>query len=240
MTVSKNFSEAAQSLYGCDGGNLNSSVWICGLEWGGQAKHDLSEVIKVDAPIGWDSDDETIADCLQSEGMGYNQKIAWLFSYLFNWDISDYVTEAEKYRLMCHQGVGFKMNMFPLSFENRNNINWTEAHKSYSNLNGFDEYKRWTIENRGKYFQNLVLKHNPKLIVCTGITSDSEFMAFFDCDAPEQHRIYNDQMRLCLGKINNGKTMILVVPFFGGPSGINSYKKMEALSNFIRDNVQVN
>ncbi len=35
MTVSKNFSEAAQSLYGCDGGNLNSSVWICGLEWGG-------------------------------------------------------------------------------------------------------------------------------------------------------------------------------------------------------------
>ena len=96
MTVSKNFSEAAQSLYGCDGGNLNSSVWICGLEWGGQAKHDLSEVIKVDVPIGWDSNDETIADCLQSEGMGYNQKIAWLYSYLFNWDINNYVIRGDK------------------------------------------------------------------------------------------------------------------------------------------------
>lgn len=33
--IKENFNEMALSHYGCDGGNLSSPIWACGLEWGG-------------------------------------------------------------------------------------------------------------------------------------------------------------------------------------------------------------
>lgn len=33
--IPENFRQAAASLYGCNGGNPESPIWLCALEWGG-------------------------------------------------------------------------------------------------------------------------------------------------------------------------------------------------------------
>ncbi len=41
--IPKSFTEAAGSLYGLNGGNPESPVWLCGLEWGGGYKLEKPE-----------------------------------------------------------------------------------------------------------------------------------------------------------------------------------------------------
>lgn len=36
--IPNNFKEWACSLSGCDGGDINADTWLCGIEWGEQAK----------------------------------------------------------------------------------------------------------------------------------------------------------------------------------------------------------
>ncbi|TYA50756.1 hypothetical protein FXB78_07520 [Aggregatibacter actinomycetemcomitans] len=39
--ITDKFKDTALSFAGCDGGNLKSDVWFCGLEWGGEQKNTL-------------------------------------------------------------------------------------------------------------------------------------------------------------------------------------------------------
>jgi hypothetical protein len=227
MSVATEFRNLAMSFYGCDGGNLDSPIWTCGLEWGGGLQD--NEIPQDDfmntAICSWDSPGWSARGCLSGRRMGYNQKLAWFFSYYFGWDIHNYKQDAEEQKLFCKNGIGFKMNAFPISFKDRRTVTWNEAIMRQTGLNDFDKYREWCIENRGRYYYDLVKKHSPKLVLCTGIDSYKEFFRFFRCDEIEpipDNYIY-------VSKTNSDKTLVFVVPFFGGPYGINSYKKMENL-----------
>ena len=51
--LNEKFKQFACSHYGCDGGNLDSSVWVCGLEWGTEFK-DLADLEKtMEGPSMW-------------------------------------------------------------------------------------------------------------------------------------------------------------------------------------------
>ncbi|MBL7005436.1 MAG: hypothetical protein ISR69_15585 [Gammaproteobacteria bacterium] len=226
--INEDFRKMALSQYGCDGGNLASKIWTCGLEWGGG--YDDNQIKSSDmkelALGAWDLDGESVIDSLAAQ---YNQKLAWFFSYLFKWDVSKYTDEAVKYGLFCHNGIGYKMNAFPLSYKNRNSVSWEQKTKDLIGLHSFEIYKEWCIQERGKYFQKLASTHSPKLILCTGITSTMEFIRFFGCDLES----YREIKGINLAKTNKGNTLVMVVPFFGGANGINSYEKMEALVNVV-------
>ncbi|WP_345848455.1 hypothetical protein [Shewanella algae] len=224
MAVTQKFKNMALSFYGCDGGNLNSTVWTCGLEWGGgYENNEIPESeLKALKLWSWDTDGETVAGCLRHQ---YNQKLAWFFSYLYGWNVDDYKNESIKNKLFCSEGTGFKMNAFPISFKNRDSVSWSQKIKEQTGIDSFQVYKEWCIENRGKHFHNLIQKHNPQIVLCTGISSSNEFFRFFKCDISTiaHHNEFHS------GLTNDGKTLIFVVPFFGGRNGINSYSKMESL-----------
>ena len=117
------------------------------------------------------------------------------------------------------------MNAFPISYKGRNSVVWSDETKRITGLDSLVIYKEWCIQKRGGYFQEIIEKHNPKLILCTGITSSIDFIRFFGCDIDT----YQDCKDFIIASTNQRKTLVAVVPFFGGANGVNSYEKMERL-----------
>ena len=226
--VTVEFKEMALSYYGCDGGNLSSVVWTCGLEWGGGYENNQIKIEDIESlPLGaWDLNGESVLDYLRAQ---YNQKLAWFYCYLLGWDVSKYDEEAVKHKLFCSNGTGFKMNAFPISFKNRSSVQWPASTMKITGLPSFDVYKEWCIQKRGDFFFDIVKQHNPKLILCTGITYTMDFVRFFKCDLDSYRELDNVKFAVT----NNGKSIVAVSPFFGGASGINSYVKMKALVDII-------
>lgn len=55
------------------------------------------------------------------------------------------------------------------------------------------------------------------------------FFRFFDCDLTT----VDDGEMFNVARCNDNNTLVFVVPFFGGASGINSFDKMAALASNI-------
>ena len=224
--LNKRFESFALSQSGCDGGNLKSDIWVCGLEWGVDVKslNDLNKIME--GPFNTASWDGEIQQRLKYP---YNNKIAWLFSYLFKWE-ENHKKAAENHRMMCFDGTGYKMNAFPIPFKNRSSVSWSKDMADLIGLHSFEVYLEWCIENRGKYFQELVKENSPKMIVCTGKNTTMAFLRFFGCDMTSVDSGEN----FTVAKCNESKTLVFVTPFFGGASGINSFEKMKALADEIK------
>lgn len=225
--VTEKFKNTALSFAGCDGGNLQSEIWFCGLEWGGAQREQLDPAIDENNIYSW-SHDEFDGSWLAQ----YNQKICWFLWYFHNLEWNNGENSGifvKRHHILYSQkenGIGFKMNMLPIGFPNRKSINWNETLQQLTGLNSFEEYRKWCIIHRGELFRKIVRKYQPKVIVCTGITEVNNFMQFFTCNTEYQTNT-TEQYKFYYTKYEN--TLICVVPFFGSPSGINSYKKMEIL-----------
>ncbi|MGX2950448.1 hypothetical protein ACWIUA_06015 [Ursidibacter sp. B-7004-1] len=55
--ITNQFKNSALSFAGCDGGNLNSDVWFCGLEWGGSQRDELELPIDEAHLSSWSDED---------------------------------------------------------------------------------------------------------------------------------------------------------------------------------------
>lgn len=227
--INPKFKEWACSFSGCDGGNINSSVWVCGLEWG-RPHYENNQIQDRDLEPkfvsgSWDTNDEDVRTNLTGSKMGFNQKLAWFYSYLLGWNICHYKDEAVNNHLFCQEGTGFKMNAFPISFKDRESIAWTDTTRELTGLQDFEDYRKWCIEYRGDFFYKLIEKHNPRMVVCTGITSSNDFIEFFKCEKSKKEP--KDNFVVC--PTNNNNTLIFVVPFFNARKGILRYVEMEKL-----------
>lgn len=246
MTVTNEFERMALSFCGCEGGNLGSPVWICGLEPGvkrkgrGGAENKISEeeMKPLPEPGAWNK--ETIRDNLKNQ---YNNKAAWFFCYLFGWKINqgsdEYKHECEKHKLFCEDGIGFKMNMFPIPFQTNDLARqWSEKLKEQKGFDNYSAYQEWCVKHRGEYFYKLVEKHNPKIIVCTGVRYPKEFMNFFRCEPgciKEYPKNLENPEHCYTGITNNKSTIVVVTPFFGGAKGILGYDQMKALASWVNN-----
>ena len=226
--ITNQFKNTALSFAGCDGGNLNSDVWFCGLEWGGSQRDELELPIDEAHLSSWSDEDFGGAWTAQ-----YNQKICWFLWYFLNleWNNGENSTTfVERHHILYSEkenGIGFKMNMLPIGFPNRNSIDWNETLQSLTGLSTFNEYREWCVVNRGEFFRKKqISKYKPKVIVCTGISEVNHFVSFF---TGEPNFTYSDNTNLKIAYARFEDTLICVCPFFGGASGINSYEKMEIL-----------
>ena len=219
------FKDSALSFAGCDGGNISSEIWFCGLEWGGEQKNEIDPPIDRENLYSWlhpDFDGAWIAQ--------YNQKICWFLWYFYNleWNNGEnaeiFVKRHHILYPETNKGIGFKINMLPIGFPNRENIDWNSDLIKLTGFNSFDEYRQWCIEYRGKFFQNVIKEEQPKLIVCTGIGEAERFAQFFMGSNALTWK-NTDKYKMAYTKFEN--TLICIVPFFGGANGINSYDKME-------------
>ncbi len=232
--VTEKFKEMALSFAGCDGGNPRSEIWFCGLEWGDTLKRDNAHKIQHEfapqrVPTSWadeDFEDSWVA--------GYNQKLCWFLEYFYGIQRDGrlnqaYITEQQMFQ---PNGRGFKLNMLPVRFGNRGSIVWDEEIIAATGFASFDEYRRWCVEHRGKFFQSLMAEHKPRVIVCTGKDDRNFFFEFFTNEACYEEYVCEDFSFLWCW---HGDTLVCVSPFFGWRNfSINSEPKMEQLVKAIR------
>lgn len=256
-TPTDNFKKIAASFYGCDGGNLDSDFWFCGLEWGNDhtAIKTIFEVGDEDREIGYLPDDQQTIDFCQNVSWARSFKGAHTNQY--NYTICDFLNEFQNPKLEnpltdyeqfiiknkilfnMKDGIGFKMNMFLLNSPKNKSL-WNEKHIKLTGFGTRKDYHQWCINGeRAQFFKGLIQQHQPQYLICTGISSDHEFFTFFGCDHSTAQYASNEAVRIVFSKIPNTQTNIIVVPFFGYYQHcINSFEKLQSLIQLIKANIK--
>lgn len=248
----KQFKEIACSFYGCDGGNLDSDFWFCGLEWGGDISQ-IKALVRFDDPDrehGYLAEDgktlnfcENISWTRSFKGAHTNQYNETICKFLNKFQIQTTINDYENFikeneiLFNTESGIGFKMNMFLINSP-KHDSEWEEKHIRITGFHNRNDYQKWCVQGeRAIFFQNLIREHQPKYLICTGITSANHFLDFFGCQVDPQHA-ENDDVRIVFSQIPNTKTNIIIVPFFGFRAySINTEEKLDSLIALIKNNI---
>jgi hypothetical protein len=223
--ANKAFEKWAAGFSGCDGGNPNGSIWICGIEFG--LGHDLTQLRRnihcVDASRPPSLEDADWSECeLRSfPSLQYNCKALKLLCALDG----RYTSHREFYhaeRCFRRDSNYFKLNLYPIGFRNTSDRNWTEWHAEETGLENRSEYLRWCHEHRFQAMRDWVDQFKPKLIICTGKTRCFEFFSAFGAQWESRHTDETTGKQIVYSTANAGKTFVAVIYFLGGRYGLNS------------------
>jgi len=226
--MDKKLKEWVCSFSGCDGGNVDADIWLCGIEWGSASNGDYyekwlpEELVKGNVELSL-----TKFDWRESLGYPYGRSFAKLYTSIKGGKVENYkkVSDLEGSEL-------FKLNLYPIAFDSTSHELW---HKNkMTELIGFENkylFNVWCFFNRFPFFSKLRKKHNPKLIIGTGVDYLRDFLMFF---------AGNENInKLCSGSITpesaanktdriyywvrlDSDTLLVVIPFFSGRYGLNS------------------
>jgi len=221
INVKKEFEEWAKGLAGCDGGNPDGSIWFCGIEWGGGDDVEQVSFNKIDKPV-WD--DDRLKEFSKYQ---YDRKVAKIYSTLLGRDIGEYKEVAFDKRLFSSHSDLFKLNLYPISFHHDADELWDQRWYERTGLPTKSIYRAWCQINRFKTFQDLVVKHSPKLIIATGSSYKTDFiMAFESAEAiycPDiKEVVLPEKRKMFWLEINKGQTILAIIPFLGTRYGLNS------------------
>lgn len=235
--VNPEFAKWAVGFSGCDGGDIgtpeSSSVWFCGIEWGGGHPADAEKLRSV-----WKED-------AGRPRAGYESWRANL-EYIFNWQavkllaavngglVSDYKQFAEKAQPFVTGGTGyFKMNLYPLAFKNTSHALWQDAFADATGLPSKQNYLEWMRGKRFPVMKSWVATYAPKLIVCAGVTYREDFRSAFVDDDVELHREVIDDRELHWAKNVNGG-LVVIIPFMVNPHGLTRNTSVQKFGDRIR------
>ncbi|OZG71077.1 hypothetical protein BTA51_22100 [Hahella sp. CCB-MM4] len=225
----ENIESWACSFSGCDGGYLSANTWLCGIEWGGGSKKPdyyektLPEEIKkgsAEVNLEWH-------DWADSLTYPYGISFAKLYQAIKGRNVEDY-----QYVLKLTGKELFKMNLYPIAFDSTDHNLWHQY--GLDKITGFKSkflFNTWCFFNRFPFFAELRRKHNPKLIICTGIDYLRDFLMFFggntsierlNIDHVSPISVANSYDRQFFWVKLPPNTLLVVVPFFSGRYGLNS------------------
>lgn len=226
MNLNDQLKELMPTFYGCNGGNLNSKIWICGTKWRTkEIKNQYKsiddyleqEIPKAYAKIDNYRDIATLPQFhweRESEFKNLSNYIIKCIGLYYAIDTSDFNLKNLKYndkfknyvkigKSLTYSGKGFHMNRSPVA---RKNVN-----QKITCCNP-EEY----INYRVKFFQNLISKYNPKVIVATSYMRADDLAKFF---GTEFKNLSNEGSEgLCyygyLPTKNNTRTALLITKHF--------------------------
>jgi len=127
-----NLKDWACSLSGCDGGNVEADIWLCGIEWGGGShgtyyeKDLLREINSGSVDINLDK-----FDWADSITYPYGRSFAKLYTSIHDGTVENYrqVANLTGYEL-------FKANLYPIAFDSTDHNLW---HKNnLDKITGFE------------------------------------------------------------------------------------------------------
>lgn len=250
--INSQFKEWACSLSGCDGGNPQSPIWLCGIEWG-YAKNRGETDEEYGKKVAEYYSDE-LPDEISRGKYSPKKKFVWsehlaypfgisaakLFMALNGYSVKDYSELASKYKDLNL----FKLNLYPIAFRYTGYDLWEKYSISkYTGLDSKDVYRAWCFINRFPAISEEVRKYSPKIIIGVGI---SYLVDFFTCFAAPygteniytriiQAKSANDSASRTYywSRINEGKTILAVVPFFSSRYGLNSNELLQQVGNEI-------
>jgi len=250
------FKEWACSFSGCDAGNIQSPIWISGIEWGFGKKRTESDQEYADKLKKYYSEElpEEISKGFyegryKNYEMGnealtyqYGQKVAKLYTAIQGKDISESIEIAKSSK----GSEIFRMNLYPISFPNEGDELWDKyGLEGITGLQSKQIYRTWCFLHRFPWIAEQVKQHKPKLLIGTGIGYLTDFIVSFGgsnlAEFINKETIIGDPANpktstrtMYWTKINE-QTTIVITPFFGGVYGLNSDALLRAFGNKIND-----
>lgn len=217
--VNNDFESWAAGFSGCDGGNIQGPIWVCGIEPGGQQSIEQLQFSAKNDPPQLDENSQA-KNFLR---WPYNLAASRLCASVVGGNADEYQVAYKHYRVFSSDGCSFKMNLYPLQFKDSTDGQWTRAHYVKTGLPTKPVYKAWCQLNRFPVIQGWVEKYKPLVIICTGRTYTREFLhAFGGLDAmldKDVLKVENYPPPMAgtfeCGLINNGRTIMAVTPFLG-------------------------
>lgn len=233
------------SFYGADGGNINYPIWICGLEHGGSFEDNKEELeisirnnLSYKTPFSWE--DEEYQDAIYAPG-NLNRYLSAFYGQYEDIlpkgeNFNNYALDnafVSTHKMLYRDGIGFKMNLFPLRFKSVESRDFEAIESSFN----IEQYEQLVLERRGQFYLKKIKEHNPKAIICLGISQLHYFQKFFKIDTFQEayFELENKSIPYHKASLENG-TDIIVIPFIGRPSGPNGYLEIYQFADLIREN----
>ena len=207
--VNENLKKWAYSFSGCDGGDINADIWLCGIEWG--YKDATSEQRNNYYKTG-------LLEEIKNGAFELNR------SYdMFNDTAPQFNLKAKKlYTAITgkEQGKLLKLNLSPIAFREDDNSLWNN---DIINATGYETKESFIKDlNNLNRFQAITDEHKPKLIICTGVTHKNNFIKSFFGDKKidfthseiTAKSEVNQRVRNFYYTKHDG-TLLVVIPFLG-------------------------
>jgi len=238
--MNDNFKKWACSLSGCDGGNISAKTWLCGIEWGQGSYGDYYEK-ELPQEISEGSVCSTVKEYDWKKSITYPYGLSFAKLYMA---IHGQKVESYKNVVDFNGQELFKLNLYPIAFDSTDHGLWKK--NKLDKITTFENkylYKVWCFFNRFPYFSKLRKKHEPKLIICTGVDYLRDFLMFFGADnvemvgtgtiSPQSETNKYDRTYYWVRLDRN--TLLVVIPFFSGRYGLNSNYLLQQMGKRISE-----
>lgn len=233
------------SFLGCDGGNINSKIWFCGVEFGGTPKemntyyNDHVQFYKKDN-LEIPYRENYHGKFLQSKFDRYLTAMYLILLEKLNIDKTVDSTIIDKFlkdKLYNKNSKSFKLNLFPIA---KKDVSWDKEIEEKLNINR-NLYYSLLFKERGKFFKKIISKYNPKTIICFSPTNHSDYFIRAFLDEKEsftfKYEYFTDRSNKehLIKIIKSNNTQYIIVPFLG-MGNITNYEDVISLSNFLNEN----
>lgn len=239
--ANENLKKWACSFSGCDGGNIKSDIWLCGIEWGYQGTEEEKENYYQEG-----------LRCEINKGEVKNpcENFSWKDSltYTYGWNFAKLYKAIKGENIDDYKNIEnnedlFRLNLYPIAFSSTDYKLWTkyDLHKT----TGFEDkylFNIWCFFNRFSFFSKIRKENNPELIICTGVDYLKDFLMCFSAENIDI-QTGNIKAKSDANKTKNGrtyywvkvdKTLLVVVPFLSGRYGLNSNHLLQEMGNKIK------
>lgn len=225
--------EFLASFAGCDNRATTAKIWICGLEWGGADRDNYYKTLftpEGNATFACDSYD--LNQRINGPGKieRFDLNFAKLYAAVKGYDVADYHKAAAS----TAEGDFFKMNLYPISFAKFDDCLWQKYNlPALTGLATKQDYFAACQTTRFPFFANWARTAQPDLIICTGISRLTDFIACFAGDNYSPDKIQRGSFvedrpsnarsrRYCWTRLNDGQTLLVILPFLYTRNGLNS------------------
>jgi len=228
------FQSWATGYSGCDGGNISGRIWFCGIEFGGG--HTRESLVFSDVSSPPSIHPEKLNSKLKYQ---YNQKVAKLYAVIRNNPISKWREVARDHQLFSDSSDVFKINLYPVAFPRDADELWESWLFELTGLPTKSIYRAWCQLYRFPEIKRWLEYGNPRLVVATGLSYADHFnFAFSGNDAAYQPLEPGGKLegrRFFYRLVNSDKTLLAVVPFLGGASGLHSDVQLDAIGRRLQE-----
>ena len=230
-----------RSYAGCDGGNVRSDTWLCGIEHGGKYDNPskyyqevLVETIRTDIQKGdlEISPRKTALNwvCRAKKYLQYDKRFVKLHAAMQGKKFADQGKKVIEEIVNIHakemndDNEILKLNLSPIGFENNSSKLW-EKYKldKITNLKNKSQFIKEILPYRSEFFTKQRKEYRPKRIICVGKKHLNDFPLLFGYDSKHREEIWvppdnSDKSKgnLCLYRFepsDGSKTILFVTPF---------------------------
>ncbi len=235
--VTDRFAHWALGFSGCDGGDPERSVWICGIEWGGghtpndlNLDEDVSEPKYVGLGGGWED-----WEWKKFRKLPYNWRALKLICALEGRDVATY-REFYDARKCFDAGSGyFKLNLYPLGFRNVSPQRWQDWLSDQTGFPTKKGYQDWCRLNRFPVIRGWATRYLPSIIICTGKDYRDDFLRAFAGAGAVAAQVDAGGKKIWYTAANDGHTLVVVTYFLGGKFGLNRNFELQATGTRIAE-----